>query len=59
MSLIDSLHRGPTLCSKVALVTADSASPRAEQYAKLVVYLAGDDHYFVGQVLSPNGGFVI
>jgi 3-oxoacyl-[acyl-carrier protein] reductase len=31
----------------------------AEQYAKLVVYLAGDDHYFVGQVLSPNGGYVI
>ena len=31
----------------------------AEQYAKLAVYLAGDDHYFVGQVLSPNGGYVI
>ena len=30
-----------------------------EQYAKLAVYLAGDDHYFVGQVLSPNGGYVI
>ena len=53
MSLIDSHHCGPALRSKVALVTG------AEQYAKLVVYLAGDDHYFVGQVLSPNGGFVI
>ena len=31
----------------------------AEQYARLVVYLAGDDHYFVGQVLSPNGGLII
>jgi 3-oxoacyl-[acyl-carrier protein] reductase len=31
----------------------------AEQYAKLAVYLAGEDHYFVGQVLSPNGGYVI
>lgn len=31
----------------------------ADQYARLVVYLAGDDHCFVGQVLSPNGGYVI
>ena len=31
----------------------------ADQYARLAVYLAGDDHYFVGQVLSPNGGYVI
>jgi 3-oxoacyl-[acyl-carrier protein] reductase len=31
----------------------------AEQYARLAVYLAGEDHYFVGQVLSPNGGYVI
>lgn len=31
----------------------------AEQYARLAVYLAREDHYFVGQVLSPNGGYVI
>lgn len=31
----------------------------AEQYARLALYLAGQDHYFVGQVLSPNGGYVI
>jgi 3-oxoacyl-[acyl-carrier protein] reductase len=31
----------------------------AEQYARLAVYLASEDHYFVGQVLSPNGGYVI
>lgn len=31
----------------------------AEQYARLAVFLASDDHYFVGQVLSPNGGYVI
>ena len=31
----------------------------ADQYARLAVYLAGNDHYFVGQVLSPNGGYVI
>ncbi|WP_432168619.1 SDR family NAD(P)-dependent oxidoreductase [Streptomyces sp. bgisy031] len=32
---------------------------RPEEYASLAVYLAGDDHYLVGQVISPNGGFVI
>jgi 3-oxoacyl-[acyl-carrier protein] reductase len=31
----------------------------AEQYALLAVYLASDEHYFVGQILSPNGGYVI
>ena len=31
----------------------------AKEYAKLAVYLAGTEHYFVGQVLSPNGGYVI
>ena len=31
----------------------------AEQYARLTVYLASDDHYFIGQILSPNGGYVI
>ena len=30
-----------------------------KQYASLAVYLASDEHYFVGQVLSPNGGYVI
>jgi len=27
-----------------------------EEYAGLVVYLAGDNHYLAGQVISPNGG---
>lgn len=32
---------------------------RPEEYASLAVYLAGDSHYLVGQVISPNGGAVI
>jgi 3-oxoacyl-[acyl-carrier protein] reductase len=32
---------------------------KPEEYASLAVYLAGDDHYLVGQVISPNGGMVI
>ena len=27
-----------------------------DEYAGLVVYLAGDGHYLAGQVISPNGG---
>ena len=30
-----------------------------EEYASLAVYLASDEHYIVGQVISPNGGIVI
>ncbi|WP_321937715.1 SDR family oxidoreductase [Paraburkholderia sp. J8-2] len=30
-----------------------------EEYAATVVHLAGDHHYLVGQVISPNGGAVI
>ena len=30
-----------------------------EEYASLAVYLASDQHYIVGQVISPNGGLVI
>ncbi|WP_330230071.1 SDR family oxidoreductase [Nocardia sp. NBC_00508] len=30
-----------------------------EEYASLAVYLAGDNHYLVGQIISPNGGAVI
>jgi 3-oxoacyl-[acyl-carrier protein] reductase len=30
-----------------------------QEYASLAVYLAGDEHYLVGQVISPNGGYVI
>ena len=29
------------------------------EYASLAVYLASDEHYLVGQVISPNGGAVI
>ncbi|MFM5949766.1 MAG: SDR family NAD(P)-dependent oxidoreductase [Novosphingobium sp.] len=29
-----------------------------EEYAGLVAYLAGDGHYLVGQVISPNGGMI-
>ena len=32
---------------------------RPEEYASLAVYLAAEDHYLVGQVISPNGGCVI
>ena len=32
---------------------------RPEEYASLAVYLASDEHYIVGQVISPNGGLVI
>ncbi|MCC3312918.1 SDR family NAD(P)-dependent oxidoreductase [Nocardia africana] len=30
-----------------------------EVYASLAVYLAGDNHYLTGQIISPNGGAVI
>ncbi len=30
-----------------------------QEYASLAVYLASDEHYLVGQVISPNGGVVI
>jgi 3-oxoacyl-[acyl-carrier protein] reductase len=29
-----------------------------EEYAELVLYLSGDKHYLVGQVISPNGGML-
>lgn len=29
------------------------------EYANLAVFLASEDHYLVGQVVSPNGGCVI
>jgi 3-oxoacyl-[acyl-carrier protein] reductase len=32
---------------------------KPEEYASLAVYLASDEHYLVGQVISPNGGLVI
>jgi 3-oxoacyl-[acyl-carrier protein] reductase len=32
---------------------------KTEEYASLAVYLASDDHYLVGQIISPNGGVVI
>jgi 3-oxoacyl-[acyl-carrier protein] reductase len=32
---------------------------KPEEYASLAVYLASDEHYLVGQVISPNGGMVI
>lgn len=30
-----------------------------EEYANVAVFLASDGHYLVGQVISPNGGYVI
>lgn len=30
-----------------------------EEYARLAVFLASEEHYLVGQVISPNGGYVI
>jgi 3-oxoacyl-[acyl-carrier protein] reductase len=32
---------------------------RTEEYANVAVFLASQDHYLVGQVISPNGGYVI
>jgi 3-oxoacyl-[acyl-carrier protein] reductase len=32
---------------------------RPEEYASLAVYLASDEHYLVGQTISPNGGMVL
>jgi 3-oxoacyl-[acyl-carrier protein] reductase len=29
-----------------------------EEYAGLALYLAGDNHYLAGQVISPNGGMI-
>jgi 3-oxoacyl-[acyl-carrier protein] reductase len=30
-----------------------------EEYAALALFLAAENHYLVGQVISPNGGYVI
>jgi 3-oxoacyl-[acyl-carrier protein] reductase len=30
-----------------------------EEYASLAVYLASDEHYLVGQTISPNGGMIL
>jgi 3-oxoacyl-[acyl-carrier protein] reductase len=30
-----------------------------EEYTSLAVYLASDEHYLVGQIISPNGGALI
>ena len=32
---------------------------RQEEYASLAVYLASDEHYLVGQTISPNGGMIV
>ncbi|MDM0106529.1 SDR family oxidoreductase [Variovorax sp. J22R24] len=32
---------------------------KPEEYASLAVYLASDEHYLVGQTISPNGGMVV
>jgi 3-oxoacyl-[acyl-carrier protein] reductase len=32
---------------------------RPEEYASLAVYLASDEHYIVGQTISPNGGMIL
>lgn len=32
---------------------------RPQEYANVALFLAADDHYLVGQVISPNGGVVI
>lgn len=32
---------------------------RPEEYAALALFLAAEEHYLVGQVISPNGGYVI
>ena len=32
---------------------------KPEEYASLAVYLASDEHYLVGQTISPNGGMIL
>jgi len=32
---------------------------KPEEYASLAVYLASDEHYLVGQTISPNGGMLL
>jgi len=32
---------------------------RPDEYANVALFLAADDHYLAGQVISPNGGMVI
>jgi 3-oxoacyl-[acyl-carrier protein] reductase len=32
---------------------------KPEEYASLAVYLASDEHYLVGQTISPNGGMIV
>lgn len=32
---------------------------KPEEYASLAVYLASDEHYLVGQTISPNGGQIV
>ncbi|MDM0117172.1 SDR family oxidoreductase [Variovorax sp. J22R133] len=32
---------------------------KPHEYASLAVYLASDDHYLVGQTISPNGGMIL
>jgi 3-oxoacyl-[acyl-carrier protein] reductase len=32
---------------------------KPQEYASLAVYLAGDEHYLVGQTISPNGGMIL
>jgi len=32
---------------------------KPEEYGSLAVYLASDEHYLVGQTISPNGGMIV
>ena len=32
---------------------------KPEEYASLALYLATDEHYLVGQTISPNGGMIL
>lgn len=32
---------------------------KPEEYSSLAVYLASDEHYLVGQTISPNGGMIL
>lgn len=32
---------------------------KPEEYASLALYLASDEHYLVGQTISPNGGMIL
>jgi 3-oxoacyl-[acyl-carrier protein] reductase len=55
----DFLARNPNNAAQLMQLVPLGRIGRPEEYASLAVYLASDEHYLVGQIISPNGGLVI